>query len=62
MTRLSRPAAVGESGERVLTGRRGRLGRWWSRRTLRVKMALVVGVAAAVVLLVLARLGVGLLA
>lgn len=41
---------------------RGRWRRWWAGRTLRVRMALVVGVAAAIVLVLLARLGVGLLA
>src|SRR5207253_2387963 len=41
--------------------RRGRWRRWWAGRTLRMRMALVVGVAAAIVLLALARLGVGLL-
>ncbi len=36
--------------------------RWWAARTLRARMAVVVGVAAAVVLVVLGRLAVGVLA
>jgi two-component system, OmpR family, sensor kinase len=39
--------------------RRGR--RWWSRRTLRLRITLVVGVVALVTLLLLSRLGAGLL-
>ncbi len=36
--------------------------RWWTARTLRARMAVVVGVAAAVVLVILGRLAVGVLA
>jgi len=36
--------------------------RWWGARTLRARMAVVVGLAAAVVLVVLGRLAVGVLA
>ena len=40
----------------------GRWRRWWAARSLRARMAVVVGVAAAVVLVVLGRLAVGVLA
>ena len=40
----------------------GRWRRWWAARSLRARMAVVVGLAAAVVLVVLGRLAVGLLA
>src|SRR3954465_4111800 len=40
----------------------GRWRRWWAARSLRARMAVVVGAAAAVVLVLLGRLAVGVLA